>query len=546
MKAWEALPSLRDPARFAGWLYRIATNCAYNYQQRAKHLHIVPWDTYGGRDEELSIAGPEEQFEETELLKLALAHVSPTYRPCLILYVIEELPQRKIADLLKIKESSVSKYVSRGKEELRQVYHRLLRENIMLPHRGEIIRMSNQPPCTSWAEKLALRHEDLSPADRAALDAHVKDCPACEATQADYRFLDARLRALPLSTMQPLPRLSPWLTYKDEKEAEEEKVVGLVQSTPRYSNTRQPAKRKGHFAASIRKSLPVAFVAALVLALILLLGSHTVNTTLERPLGTTLFTYQGHSDFVDAVAWSPDGRFIASGSWDHTVRVWNAKTQTLDLSYAQSDIVDAVAWSPNGRYLASGSWDHTVEVWDVDTGTRVLTYKGHTDVVSSLAWSPDGRYIASGSWDHSMQVWDVETGTQLFSYSFEEFVDAVAWSPDGRFIAVGLRNSSIYVVDAKTGAPLKNSYKNPDDADVINALAWSPNSQSIAVGGRDGSVQIWDVGAGTLLLNYKAHTSEVSSVAWSPDGRYIASGSWDHTVRVWNARTGFPRHLHGT
>ncbi len=123
-----ALPSLRDPSRFAGWIYRIATNCAYNYQHRARHLDIVPWDAYRGRDAELSIAGPEEQVEETELLKLALARVSPTYRPCLILYVIEELPQRKIADLLKIKESSVGKYVSRGKEELRQIYHRLVKE----------------------------------------------------------------------------------------------------------------------------------------------------------------------------------------------------------------------------------------------------------------------------------------------------------------------------------------------------------------------------------------------------------------------------------
>jgi len=128
LKAWEALPSLRDPSRFAGWIYRIATNCAYNYQHRARHLDIVPWDAYRGRDAELSIAGPEEQVEETELLKLALARVSPTYRPCLILYVIEELPQRKIADLLKIKESSVGKYVSRGKEELRQIYHRLVKE----------------------------------------------------------------------------------------------------------------------------------------------------------------------------------------------------------------------------------------------------------------------------------------------------------------------------------------------------------------------------------------------------------------------------------
>ena len=136
LKAWEAFPALRDPARFAGWIYRIATNCAYNYQHQAKHLHIIPWDTYRGRDKELSIAGPEEQVEETELLKQALARVSPTYRPCLILYVIEELPQRKIAELLKIKESSVSKYVSRGKEELRQIYLRLIKEQSAVTRGG--------------------------------------------------------------------------------------------------------------------------------------------------------------------------------------------------------------------------------------------------------------------------------------------------------------------------------------------------------------------------------------------------------------------------
>src|SRR6266704_177642 len=109
-------------------LCRLATNCAYNYQHHARNFHTVPWDVYTGGMEKLSVAGPEEQVEETELLRLALARVSPTYRPCLILYVVEELPQRKIADLLKIKESCVSKYVSRGKEELRQIYHRLARE----------------------------------------------------------------------------------------------------------------------------------------------------------------------------------------------------------------------------------------------------------------------------------------------------------------------------------------------------------------------------------------------------------------------------------
>jgi RNA polymerase sigma-70 factor, ECF subfamily len=129
LKAWEALLSLRDPTRFASWLYRIATNRAYNYQQHAKLLHIIPWEEYALQKETHSIPGPEEQVEKAELLKLALARVSPTYRPCLILYVVEERSQRQIAELLQMKESSIGRYVSRGKEELRQIYRRLEKES---------------------------------------------------------------------------------------------------------------------------------------------------------------------------------------------------------------------------------------------------------------------------------------------------------------------------------------------------------------------------------------------------------------------------------
>jgi RNA polymerase sigma-70 factor (ECF subfamily) len=128
LKAWEALLGLRDTSRFASWLYRIATHRAYNFQQHARLLHVIPWEEYEMREETLSIAGPEEQVEEAELLKLALARVSPTYRPCLILYVVEEYSQRQIAELLQMKESSIGRYVSRGKEELRQIYRRLANE----------------------------------------------------------------------------------------------------------------------------------------------------------------------------------------------------------------------------------------------------------------------------------------------------------------------------------------------------------------------------------------------------------------------------------
>jgi RNA polymerase sigma-70 factor (ECF subfamily) len=126
IKAWESLRDLQDPSRFVAWLYRIATHKAYNHQHRMKLFSMIPWEEYNrGGEEEPSMAGPEEEVEETELLKAALAGVSLTYRPCLILYVIEELPQRHIAERLGIKESCVSKYVSRGKEELRQIYFRL-------------------------------------------------------------------------------------------------------------------------------------------------------------------------------------------------------------------------------------------------------------------------------------------------------------------------------------------------------------------------------------------------------------------------------------
>lgn len=128
LKAWAALPGLRSPERFTGWLYRIATNCAHTYQQRARHMQTVSWDVCEQGIEPLSIAGPETQVAEAELLAIALSRVSLTYRPCLILYVIEEFSQRDIASLLKMKEASVSKYVSRGKEELRQIYARLTTE----------------------------------------------------------------------------------------------------------------------------------------------------------------------------------------------------------------------------------------------------------------------------------------------------------------------------------------------------------------------------------------------------------------------------------
>ena len=124
------------------------------------------------------------------------------------------------------------------------------------------------------------------------------------------------------------------------------------------------------------------------------------------PAGTTLYTYRGHSSLVDAVAWSPDSKYIASGSdYPTTVQVWDASNGHLLLTYrGNSASTTAIAWSPDGKYIASGDSDDKVQVWDALTGTTRLTYKGHPSYVFTVAWSPDGKYIASGDAYSDIQV----------------------------------------------------------------------------------------------------------------------------------------------
>src|SRR6266700_1369677 len=352
---------------------------------------------------------------------------------------------------------------------------------------------SNPPPCVAWAEKLALRQEDLSPADQATLAAHVQTCPACQAAQADYHFLDARLRALPPPALKPLPRLSPAFAWRNDA-ANNEVDAGRRLEPARRPTYSTPAARTGPFPSLLMKAFSGVLVACLVLALLLLFGTRTIDTTLARPLGTTFFVYGGHSDFVSAVA-----------------------------------------WSPNGRYIASGGWDNTVQVWDVNNGTNYRTYTRHSDFVSALAWSPDSRYIASGSWDHTVQVWNVDTGVLSFTYSYDEIVNTLAWSPDSRYIASGDRDHIVQVWNAKTGR-LLFTYKG--HTNEPRALAWSPNGRYTASGSWDHTVQVWQAKTGSILVTYRGHSDNVDALAWSPDGRLIASGSWDHTVQVWQATYG--------
>src|SRR6266852_2255288 len=247
-----------------------------------------------------------------------------------------------------------------------------------------------------------------------------------------------------------------------------------------------------------------------------------------------IYTYQGHTDVVEVVAWSPDGTRIASGSWDQTVQIWDTTSGQLLRIYQQhTDRLYAVAWSPDGTRIASGGNDTTVHVWNVISGQRLMIYRGHTQLIRRVVWSPDSQYIASGSHDATVHVWNPANGNLIYTYpGHTDRIMGLAWAPDGRRIASGSVDTTVQVWDAFTGA---NATIYRGHSQEVESVAWRIGSVTpcIASGSEDTTVQVWRVIDRGLLQKFHA-SKEVESVTWSPDGTHLAFGSADKTVQVWS------------
>lgn len=249
------------------------------------------------------------------------------------------------------------------------------------------------------------------------------------------------------------------------------------------------------------------------------------------------------------VAWSPQDLRLAAGNDWGEVLIWdtggNGKPSKTLWGHLRAAI--SVSWHPNGKWLASASFDtnegRTV-VWDVDQGRELAVYSGQSPV-----WSPDGSRLAiSDYYEHrpcATRVVDVTTG--MIDLIAETPGDAIsdpagagaihvgsllAWSPNGRLLAVQRYGNVglLRVGDARLRIPTR----------AIEGVAWRPDAKQWATASNDGVVRLWDVVSRSEVAALKDHAKLVLTVAWSPDGRQIATGGVDGTVRIWHGTTGEP------
>jgi WD40 repeat protein len=242
-----------------------------------------------------------------------------------------------------------------------------------------------------------------------------------------------------------------------------------------------------------------------------------------------------HGGAVRYLAWSLDGKTIASASDDKTVKLWEASGNLLATLEGHTGPVRSVAWSPDGKTVASGSDDRIVKLWDATTGTPLESLKGHTAPVSCLAWSPDGKTVASGSDDRTVKLWQAASGKLLATLVDAGPVVSVAWSPDGKMVASGSSDKTVRLWDAASGNSITGlkGHTGP-----ISCLAWSPDGKMVASGSSDKTIKLWEPISGRMLSILECHTGSVRIVAWSPNGKMVASGSDDSTMKLWQAASG--------
>jgi WD40 repeat protein len=255
------------------------------------------------------------------------------------------------------------------------------------------------------------------------------------------------------------------------------------------------------------------------------------DVTNRQAVGQTLV---GHTDYVSRVAFSPDGKILASASWDHTIILWDAEAnQPLGKPlWGHTSSVNSLAFSPDGKVFVSAGGDSALIVWDVKPRQPIGQQYALGHNLFSAAVSSDGKYFASGS-ENTVFLWDITstppTSQPLIAH--QDIVNALAFSPDSRTLATGSHDKTILLWDVETRQPKGKPLLGHQE--LINALAFSPDGKTLASGSWDDTIILWDVSDATNPVNFATlagSSEDVITLAFSPDGKILAAGYKGHEL----------------
>ncbi|BBM83013.1 DUF4062 domain-containing protein [Candidatus Uabimicrobium amorphum] len=245
-----------------------------------------------------------------------------------------------------------------------------------------------------------------------------------------------------------------------------------------------------------------------------------------------LFTLK-HRHQVNSVNWHPQGNYLASAAEDGCVKIWNAQTGEEIHNWDHTGSVSSVKWSHDGSYIASGSRDGQVRVWSLDKKEIIATLEGHKGGVFCVDWHPDDDLIASASKDRNINIWKwQEQQCVAVLRGHSERIFSVSWSHDGLYLASGAHDNEVRIWDftkEKCTATFRNH------TNVVNDVQWHPQKNVLASASQDKTIRIWDIESGEQLSCLEGADGKIGCVAWTANNDLISGGD-DHLIRLWNPK----------
>ncbi|MFC1841870.1 WD40 repeat domain-containing protein [Candidatus Dependentiae bacterium] len=245
-------------------------------------------------------------------------------------------------------------------------------------------------------------------------------------------------------------------------------------------------------------------------------------------------TFKGHTGEVDFVVFSPDGKYLASRSWDETVKLWNVEMGTCKETFADGE-VHLIGFSPDGKYLAVRS-GKTIKIWNISAGNYEKIFELSEGSIPKV-FSRDGTSIIAVTEDNKIELWNVSTGKRekTLKGALEE-AGSVTFSPDRTRVA-SIVNGTTKIWDIiNDTVTFKREIINLSYKEKTLSVVFSSDGKYVALGTTRKQVNLWNVETGDREKSFTGHRNAVFSVAFSPDGKHIASGS--STIKLWNVKTG--------